>query len=650
LNPGILLVCDPHSIQARQDIAEMLESLGVLHPNSYIAGHGAGWAAASIVPPGDETTCGADIYSDGEDIFIWSGEIFLPEHWRTTAAATSPQESISATILRRIQTLGMEVPANVDGAFAAAWYDSQNQRWHIFNDKMGLIPLFWSAQDHRLVVAPKAQLAWLASGDPLEIDAVGVADLLRTQNMVDDHTLIKGVQWLQGGQVVCWGEEGCGTYRYWNFHHHEPSIHDTDELIDSALNTLERTVKRQANCDSPLLLGISGGIDSRLILAVCESIGRVPNCFTAGWAFSEDVRYGRKLARIAGATHEWIPLDEKRLPDLLTEAIIETDGLHGVGHMAPGAMIRDYLQIHPKAVLLEGYLFGASGGQYCPSDNDLPFDRPPHQCQWARRLLHAGGDIDFINSLLLPGLSIESHRRWQSHIDNKYRRAPADDDLQKAEYTIVAERSGRIDVMGTSLLRRNCLVRTPACDRLMLDWFANNSPVLRRGKQLYTQLFQKRFPHFARIQRSSNSGLPLSDNHFLREYYWQKEKLHRWWTKKRHPWTRKWGIGGAALHARTFEVWRECGELNMLIAPDARILNWVDGNVLKQLWNRAEHDPNQAGPLLTLTTIEIMVRYLEQFAGRNFQRIKHQIKFRTFEGNNPKTTDKINSTVMPISS
>jgi hypothetical protein len=162
------------------------------------------------------------------------------------------------------------------------------------------------------------------------------------------------------------------------------------------------------------------------------------------------------------------------------------------------------------------------------------------------------------------------------------------------------------------MLRTDAWVRSPACDSDMLKWRAETPPRVRRGKRLFMDVIRRHFPKLARVQRTAYSGLPIDESRWLREYCWQREKIHRWWTGLRYPWTRKWGTGGYAGRAWTFAMWRAAGGLDVLTAPNARVLNWVAREPLMALWDKAVRDPLECGPVMALATAEVMIRHLER--------------------------------------
>lgn len=611
--PGLYLVCDPSPERAGALVSAMIEAAGGTPAEAVCAVEGLDWALAAVAPRAAEPNCGPGLYSDGRDVLVWTGEMFPPECWPAAAADGGRAGQIAGTVLRRLQVLGTQILGEIDGTFCGAWYDHRHHSWTVFNDRWGLIPVFWWSRGERLVVAPKAQLAWRACGEPLATDDTGVADLLRTANMQDDRTLIEGVHWLEPASALRWRPHNVRADRFWDFQHRPRPVPRYDDLLESFVEVSRQTILRQTTCRVPLRLGISGGLDSRIILALCHDIDRVPDCFTSGFAFSEDVRFGRRLARAAGAGHEPLLLNDQVIARQLEELIVETDGLHGAAHLILSGPIRDHLADEAGTVLLEGHLHGVLGGSDLPTAEDIRSPRPPHAHAWARDFLHGGGSPELMDRLLRPDLAAASRQRWCTHVDDRFWQAPVEDPLYRAEYAIIAGRSGRNDVLVPAMNRRHVLARHPACETLMIDWYASTPAPLRRGRQVYIDVLRRFFPRFARVPRADAcNGFPLAQGPWLREYHWQREKLHRWWSACRYAEARRWGSSSAGLRGWALEAWKRSGGLDVLTARDARVLRWVRRDVLMELWQSAERDPRQAAPLLNLATVEVMIRALEQ--------------------------------------
>lgn len=611
------LVCDPDPGRAQTAVRRMLAELGAVGTPGVAAACAPGWAAAVVPPAGIEPTCGADIHVTGRDVLLWTGEIFLPadNDGGAVAGGISPgkgngNRAVSARLLAILQRHGLAGLADCDGAFCGAWFDAARNQWSVFGDKLGMLPVFWRADRQRLIVGPKAWLTWLASGAPLAIDSLGVAGMLRTQNAIDDRTLISGVRWLNRGHALVRRRGAHELHGWWDLRDEPTLIQDERAAADAYVDVLRQCLERHTATRGPLLLGISGGLDSRLFLAVCEELGRIPACFSSGFAFAGDVRFGRQLARLVGASHDWSPLDEATLREHLRQTVIDSDGLHNLGHLPPSAALRPYLEAQQGAVLLEGFFNGAAGGSMIPGDaGDL--GRAPHERTWAQSTLHAGGTLALIDALLEPGLSAESRSYWADNVDQAYAQAGSSDPLRKAEYAMNGPRRSRKETLGTTLLRGHVLVRSPATDLAMIRWHQAVPPSLRRSRRLYLDVLCRRFPRFARVPRSETGGMPIASGRWLREYHWQREKLYRMWAGRHHPALRRWGPAGDSIRGWTFQTLLAQGAFEPMLDDRARVYEWVRRDAVMGLWSKAITDPLTAMPLMGLLTVETMVRWLE---------------------------------------
>jgi len=604
-------VFDARPDEACRAVQRMLAAVGLPADRQAAAARGRDWALAVVAPAAAGPTCGAGLAAEAGHLLAWTGDLLLPEDWTEHPRDGSDPGRLGSALLRRLARQGIEALIDIDGSFCGAWYDPRADRWQIFNDKLGLIPVFWTSHRGRDVAGPSPDLVRLAAGAPVTLWDQGLADLLRTGNMVDDRTLIRGVRWLIGGHALVRTPQGLEAGRYWEFRHRPVPDTDVEALLESAGEVLERCIRRQADCRWPLWLGLSGGMDSRCILAAAHAVGRVPACFTTGMAVSEDVRYAPHVARAAGAVHYWVPFEPPAAIEPLMNLIRRTAGLHSARHLTAAAMIPAWLEAQRPCVLLEGYLMGALAGVHLPDPAEILPGRPPHQWPWAGNRLHAGGRVEAVDELLRPDLARTSLQRWAERIDRRFRQAPAEDSVRKAEFVVVAGRSGRNDVIGTWMLTPHAVVRCPGSDRAMLDWYAAAPPDLLRGKRFHMELIRRRYPRFAHAQRASYNGLPLTTGAWRRNWCWQKEKLFRAWARWRYPWTRQLGLGTPGMMALTLQAWKASGALDVLLEPDARVLECVRPERLNRLWREADGDKDALTLLMGVATAEIALRHFE---------------------------------------
>ena len=610
--PGLYFSRGTSEAHSREAVCAMLAASG--RPAGQVAAAcGDDWALAVVGPPATEATCGAAVVADHDDVLAFAGEAFLPSRWSPVGDDPHPR-AVASVMLEQLRLCGPASLADVDGCFCGAWFDSVKHRWMLFNDRWGLVPLFWCSTGERLVAAPRGAIVLAGSGLPCQADPDGVADLIRTQNMLDDHTLFAGVHWLEPTAVL---EHGSGTPRvrpYWRFAQ-QPAERPYEATLEELAAAERQTLARLSHCDGELMRGISGGLDARLFLALCDELNRPPTCYTAGRALSEDVRFGRMIAKAAGAEHQSLPLDEGCL-DWLGELVEATDGLHSAGHLLFSTPIVPHLAGTRGAVLLEGYLHGVLGGSDVPFDEDAGSALPPHSHRWAREFLHSGGDVPEINGLLVPELATDSIDRWSARIDGAWAAASLDSPLDRAEHVIINGRSGRNDVLAPAMLGRDCLVRQPACHSAMLTWYASTPAAVRRARRPYIDLLAIEFPRLARLPRADGCGaLPLAGGTLWRNWCWQRDKLVRWMQRRRDPVVARFGVGSTAVRCWAAHRLAERGAFEMLREPAARIRDCVRPEALARLM-AAPENPSAAVTLMSLFTVEWALRAAEHAARR----------------------------------
>lgn len=82
---------------------------------------------------------------------------------------------------------------------------------------------------------------------------------------------------------------------------------------------------------------LSGGLDSRLVLAVLRSLGCEPNIYVYGWPVSPDVQIAQQIGAAEGFRVEWIDKDAYReitpeeFPEQVARNFEENDGLPNFG-------------------------------------------------------------------------------------------------------------------------------------------------------------------------------------------------------------------------------------------------------------------------------------------------------------------------------
>ena len=259
----------------------------------------------------------------------------------------------------------------IDGIFIAVIHDRHRQRAHFISDRLGLRYLYFHRQNGRLWWATETKAFLRCPDFSAELSRDALDDFFRFDFLRGNKTLLRDAEMMPAGTVrTCdFREDRITDHRYWRWEEkgeHLTSEHSVTEhaparhpaaLHDAAghLATLFRdAVLRRLPEDASVLsdgtspasvsgrltpvsglppgLGLSGGLDSRAILATLPD----PSAawlFTFGRRNSLDVNLAQRVSRIAGTGCEFIEIHAGNWLAPRLEAVWWTDGHANILHM-----------------------------------------------------------------------------------------------------------------------------------------------------------------------------------------------------------------------------------------------------------------------------------------------------------------------------
>jgi asparagine synthase (glutamine-hydrolysing) len=210
-------------------------------------------------------------------------------------------------LLARLLEIGPAGLAEVDGAFAIAWFDGRSHRLHLIRDRFGIEPLFYA--DLGRMVLFGSRLRDLRATGVLSgaLDGRGVAEFLTYCYVPGEQTLDRGVRRVPPGGWLQF-ELQSGTLRqqrWYRLSFAAPvSIHEV-EVAEEFRDLLDKAVARRLG-EPPVGVFLSGGMDSSSVLTLAQRRRSGPiHTFAfrcAGISFDESV-YARALAEILRTEH-----------------------------------------------------------------------------------------------------------------------------------------------------------------------------------------------------------------------------------------------------------------------------------------------------------------------------------------------------------
>jgi asparagine synthase (glutamine-hydrolysing) len=215
------------------------------------------------------------MYNETGSICVsFNGEIFNFIELRDQLEAAGHRfrtRSDTEVIVHAYEQFGDDFVSHLNGQFAIALWDSARRRLLLVRDRAGILPLFYTRCNQRLLFASevKALLPLLPSAPSL--DLIALDQLFSFWSPVSPRTLFRDVQELSPGHmlIIEGGQVSDVCYWDWQFPvdgdwRRESEQHLADELHE----LLADATRIRLRADVPVGAYLSGGLDSSALVAL----------------------------------------------------------------------------------------------------------------------------------------------------------------------------------------------------------------------------------------------------------------------------------------------------------------------------------------------------------------------------------------------
>lgn len=215
-------------------------------------------------------------------------------------------DSDTEVIIHAYEEFGLDFGKKLEGIFAAAIWDSKEERLVLLRDQPGTKPLYYTKAGERFLFASEIKALLECQDVEREVDKTALNEYLTYRYVPDPKTLFKGIKKLPAGHILV-VENGQEKLRqYWDLSFSDQmSKYTFDDCAKSLRLQLRETVHKQMVSDVPLGAFLSGGIDSSALVALMSENHPEPiKTFTVGFPEGEDEsRKAQLVADHLGTDH-----------------------------------------------------------------------------------------------------------------------------------------------------------------------------------------------------------------------------------------------------------------------------------------------------------------------------------------------------------
>jgi len=247
----------------------------------------AGWVSVATFPRMNGSLCPLIFDEQRGDWVLVSGTWFHKEGW----GSGKEQQ-----LLRRLQQVGPEIVAQeLEGFFGLVFGDSRRKKVSVVTDIIGSCHVFERIAPEFSAISGSSLI--LAGLSEVHLDPVACQEFLCTGVMYEDRTFYKEVRKLTPASVLSYYDgkkkEGCA---YWHAKDLVPESLDGNEALEIVSQNLLRVVKTIGKIFPKPVCDLTGGYDSRSVVAAFLS-AKVPFQTTVtGSPDSGDVKVSKAIS------------------------------------------------------------------------------------------------------------------------------------------------------------------------------------------------------------------------------------------------------------------------------------------------------------------------------------------------------------------
>ncbi len=417
----------------------------------------------------------------------------------------------------------------LNGSFSAALWIPSEKRLVVLNDRLGTHPVYYSQFADGIGISSGVRALLADHRTRRQVDQAAIQEFLTFDHVLGQRTLLEDVKLLPQGSVLEYQNGKLSIRQYYNLQYplHYP-LKEEEAYRGELIAILKTAVRRQNNDDLEPGLLLSGGLDSRVLLAELVEQGTKKPLKTFTWSIpnSDDARAAHELAAKTAVSHHFFELKPDWLLHQAERAVRITDGMGNLVNLHALATLEEESRL--AKVIYKGFLGDAMFGfalrprfwadyeeSDCPEvhlrayrDYDvLTFDLPAHDWLFTDSFLSATSDQlmqDFRSGMAASGVKQLASQRL---------------------YFDFTQRVPRMTLNGVLVVRDRAAVRLPFADNDLVEFSTKMPPGMHYERRLMTEAFIQAYPKLARVPLAK-TGLPMVTT--AREIWLRNLQFMKW--------------------------------------------------------------------------------------------------------------------------
>lgn len=290
---------------------------------------------------------------DGSVVTVFNGEIYNHQSLREQLKSRGHRFTTDVdteVLVHGYEEWGREFVSRLNGMFAFAIWEREEDRLVLARDRMGIKPLYYAPLDDSVVFS--SELTALLEHPDIDpaIDKTALEQYWAFRSIPAPSSILRDVKKLEPGTVATVSLDGLNLtcQDYWS-----PSSSKDPNDSRSLRDLLEAAVSDRLMADVPLGVFLSGGLDSTSVVALMNEVSSEPiNTFSIGFANNEydESSFSRRVASEFDTNHQELTVNPESM-QIFDDVVASMDEPLGDPAMIPTNILAERAAKDVKVVL-----------------------------------------------------------------------------------------------------------------------------------------------------------------------------------------------------------------------------------------------------------------------------------------------------------
>lgn len=473
----------------------------------------------------------------GDSLSYWLGDKIFVYVWGNVAHCESlamrgmsntyedASNDIVHSLIEAYHAEGAAAFSQLTGSYFLLIYELKQKKLTIVSDHLASRPIFYTTLLDKFVFATDIRFVLSYPLVSRELDYRSVAEFLRFNMIFGERTLYNNVFMLPPATATVINDHGAYHHKYWTirFTSHKANDCSINKFSRSLADVFVSAVDRITDNTGDIALMLSGGLDSRMIAAALQVLGKKPSiAITFGELENDEVVIAKRVAKEVGFRHHLLMRPSDYYTNLMQSSVTFSNGLYLPIHGHMFGLKKQIRELSVRTLLWGWGLDVPFSGSYLPKRSLSLFGREIPTL-WLKRLdssesvvnsiLHMlGHQVDCLTANLMPPSHKELWLNWPRQVVTDLvdiARYFASDYHDQHDYCIVSNFSKFRSFHFTQSLRYCARERCVLFDKDLLDLFLAMPSRMRHRGLAYREALGRLNPKLLQIPVSS-TNVPIS--------------------------------------------------------------------------------------------------------------------------------------------